>query len=123
MQPHLNNQTDLSRAIMRRVYWVYLLKHIFSPFGIKVVTATALAGLGSVLVSMPAVIYNALAHRTPVEMFNFFFNALTGTTLVIKLITLALFVCAVLMVWDVVRIVRMMREKKTSPLHSFHKLS
>lgn len=100
---------------MRRVYIIFILRRVLSPFGVKGMLAVMLALVSSFVVSVPSIIANTFAHETLTELIRYVAIALTETSLIMKVIVLALAVCFVLMVYDIVRMVRERKDMSALP--------
>jgi hypothetical protein len=81
-------RSDLSRAIMRRVYLTYVLRRVFSRLGASVLIATVAAGVASQLVSVSAILNNARTVDDVRALVSFALSAFVGTTGLVQLLTL-----------------------------------
>lgn len=93
----------LKRQIMRRVYFISLLKRVLHPFVLKGAVLVVLIVIGSILVSVPNVIVNMIGAIKAGSFFSFIINTVLRTEVLVQVVSLS---SVVLVAWLVVDAVR-----------------
>lgn len=96
------SDAELRTKIMRKVYVMFIMRKLTSPFARVAAFFAIILGLAS-SVSLPHVIQNALnAHGIP-ALTNFVLSAMLHTTLSVQLF---LFLAAFIVLWSITDLVR-----------------
>lgn len=92
---------DISKSVMRRVYFIWAMRQVFNPLTFKLFAMLLLLWQIKEAVFVRQVFANISSYETA-ELFNFLSAAFLNTGLVVQVATLGIAMIAVLLVRDFV---------------------
>jgi len=95
--------TFLTKQIMRRVYFVYFLRKLFSPTAMKLVMLFAVLRESFSVVSVPNVLANSPSILNPLASYQFFTTAFWNTEITVRLLLVAFFALSLWLIQDFVK--------------------
>jgi hypothetical protein len=90
------------KRIMRRVYTIWALRQIFSPFSMKLLILLGIMKQSANLIFVRSVLHNAPGNLNPVANYQFFSGAFFHTNLTIKLLLISTLVFSAWLLRDIV---------------------
>ena len=91
----------LKNNIMRRVYAVFILRKITSPFSLKLFMLCALFIAGNLLVSVKDVLRNMPNWKQASGLYDFYSGALLQTEFIVQIVLFSIGVLLVLLLKDI----------------------
>lgn len=90
------------KRIMRRVYTIWALRQVFSPFVMKLLILLGIVKLSANLIFVRSVLHNAPGILNPVANYHFFSGAFFHTNLTIKLLLISTLALSAWLLRDIV---------------------
>lgn len=90
------------KRIMRRVYTIWALRRIFSPFSMKLLILLGIVKQSANLIFVRSVLHNAPSPLDPIANLQFFSGAFFHTNLTIKLLLISILALSAWLLRDIV---------------------
>jgi hypothetical protein len=98
-----NINTQLKKKIMRRVYFTYYLRKVFSPLAIKAYLLISFVGFISSQVSFANIMANMPSITNISALYHFYTSAFLNTGFIVQLLSVGMLLAIFLLLKDIVK--------------------
>lgn len=90
------------KRIMRRVYTIWALRQIFSPFSMKLLILLGVMKQSANMIFVRSVLHNAPSTLNPVANYQFFSSAFFHTNVTVKLLLISILALSFWLLRDII---------------------